>query len=154
MRILDDRRAASWIAGLMAENCESVGFIPEPAVERQYVANGRYVLVIDERGRRTGYALHGAMTYGRSVNIAQHCITDEQRRNGYGEAALREVIERARISGVSAISVRCASTLDSLGFWQAMGFEQREVIPQQGRRKRNLVRLWLPIYAPLYEAAS
>ena len=145
-------KESSWIAGLMAENCETVGFIPEPRVDEYYIRQGYYVLVNDERGRRSGYVLHGKPQYGRPLPIAQHCITDEQRRNGYGEAALRDVIKRADFVGASAISVRCASTNESLGFWLAMGFEVREIVPQQGRRSRDLVRMWLPRNLPLLSA--
>jgi L-amino acid N-acyltransferase YncA len=140
---------ASWIAGLMAENCESVGFIPEPSVDSQYIANGRYVLQLDEAGRRVGYLLHGAPMYGRSLNIAQHCIQGDQRQHGYGEAALNEVIRRAEVAGARAITARCATTLDSLGFWQAMGFHLVDVVPVGKRRGRTIARLYLPLALPL-----
>ena len=147
-------RVASWIAGLMRENYEAVGFIPEPAIQSQYVANERYVLAMDERSRRVGYILHGKPQYGRSLNIAQHCIQDELRRNGNGERALRHLVERARSVDVSVITVRCATDLESLGFWTAQGFELRDIVPGGQRRGRSIARLWLPISAPLFEAAS
>jgi L-amino acid N-acyltransferase YncA len=147
-----DRDVATWIDGLRRENSEALGFLPLVSLEQQYVANGRYVLQHDERGRRVGYLLHGAPQYGRALNISQHCIQYERRQKGYGEQALKELLDRAERAGVSAISVRCATDLESLHFWQAEGFVLRDVVPGGERRQRQIARLWLPLTTPL-EAA-
>lgn len=143
----------SWIAGLMRENYEAVGFLPYVSVEQQYVANGRYVLQQDERGRRVGYLLHGAPEYGRSLNVAQHCIQYDSRTRGYGEQALATLVERAERAGCAGIRARCATDLESVGFWLAQGFELREVIPGGRSRDRRIARLFLPLHAPLLETA-
>ena len=120
---------ASWIAGLMRENYDAVGFIPEPTVDRQYVALGRYVLQEDEAGRLTGYLLHAAPAYGHPLSVAQHCIQYDRRRHGYGEAALRDLIARAEAIGASCVTARVATDLDALGFWLSQGFEVRDIVP-------------------------
>lgn len=150
MNCADSLRLASWIAGLMRENYEAVGFIPEPTVAHQYLANDRAIIANDERGRRAGYLLHGLMIPGRSVNVSQHCISDELRRNGYGEQALRELVLRAERHGVSAISVRCATDLPSLSFWQGQGFRMSKIIDGGQKRNRQIGQLWLPLNAPLW----
>ncbi len=138
----------------MRENYEAVGFIPEPAVAEQYIANNRYLLIDDDHARRCGYLLHGAMQYGRPVNVAQHCIQDELRRNGRGITAVRELVERAAQVGVSVITVRCATDLESLNFWRAAGFQDLGLVKGGARRERTIARLYLPVSAPLFEGLS
>lgn len=38
---------ASWITGLMRENYEAVGFIPEPTVANRYIRQSRYILIVE-----------------------------------------------------------------------------------------------------------
>ncbi len=146
---MDTYDPTSWITGLMRENCESVGFLTYESVRDQYVANGRYVLQADEAGRTVGYLLHGAPRVGRSLNVAQHCIEYDRRRHGYGEQALKALIERAERAGASAIRARVATELDALHFWRAQGFQVRDIVPGGARRGRSIARLWLPLHVPL-----
>ena len=134
----------------MAENYEAVGFIPEPSVERQYVGQQRYILQANERGRPVGYLLHGVMSYGQSLSIAQHCIQVDSRLKGYGEAAVRELIARAEQSGVAAITARCATDLPSLAFWLEQGFVVQRVVPGGDRRSRHIACILLPLALPLF----
>lgn len=143
--------AASWIAGLMRENYDAVGFIPEPTVARQYITQGRYVLQEDEAGKRVGYLLHSAPTYGRPLSIAQHCIQHDRRRHGYGEGALGELISRSRCVGASCITARVGTDLEALDFWMAQGFRLIEIAPGGQKRRRQIARLWLPLALPLFD---
>ena len=142
---------ASWIVGLMRENYDAVGFIPEPTIQRQYVAAQRYVIQADESGRRVGYLLHGAPSYGRPLSVAQHCIQYERRRYGYGEEALSELIRRARLAGASCITARVGTDLEALDFWLAEGFQIREIVPGGTKRERTIARIWLPLGLPLFD---
>jgi GNAT superfamily N-acetyltransferase len=150
----DAERVASWIAGLMRENYEAVGFIPEPCVADRYVAHARYVLQADEAGRRVGYLLHGALRYGRTLSIAQHCIQIDRRRHGYGENALAELVRRAEYIGASCITARVATDLDAVDFWLSQGFEIREVVPGGSKRQRSIARIWLPLALPMFAAMT
>ena len=141
----------SWIAGLMRENYDAVGFLPFEALRDQYIGHERYVLQSDERGRRVGYLLHGSPQAGRSLNVAQHCIQVDRRQNGYGEQALKILIDRAERAGCTAIYVRCATDLESLGFWRGQGFELRDIVSGGKRRNRTIARLWLPLTRPLFD---
>lgn len=140
----------SWIAGLMRENYEAVGFIPDTKLRDHYLAHERYVLQTDESGRRVGYLLHGVPQPGHSLTVAQHCIQVDRRSHGYGEAALAELIERADRVGCPSIRVRCATDLDSLEFWLGQGFRLLEVVPGGVRRQRQIARLWLPRALPMF----
>jgi GNAT superfamily N-acetyltransferase len=136
----------SWIAGLMRHNYEAVGFIPAPTVATQYVQQGRYVLQTDERGRRVGYLLHGKPTPGGILTVAQHCIDLDWRLRGYGEAAFDQVVARARAANCRGLKVRCAATLPSTEFWQAMGLALAKVTHPTNYRQRAvnvyLLDLW------------
>lgn len=141
----------TWIAGLMRENHESLGFIPQTTVESRYLREQRYVLQADEAGRRVGYLLHGSLRYGQPASIAQHCIQFDRQRHGYGEQALQELVARAEAANASAITCRVATDLDALPFWLAEGFEVIEVVPGGKKRDRKIARLWRPLALPLFD---
>lgn len=145
---------ASWIAGLMRANSDALGFVPLPTLEHQYIQAGRYILQRDERGCRVGYLLHGAARAGCPLVITQHCIDGDHRLHGYGDVALRTLIQRATQAGASSIRLRCALDNESLAFWQAEGFVLADIIPGGQARQRQIVRLWLPLDLPLFKEAA
>jgi L-amino acid N-acyltransferase YncA len=147
---MDAARTASWIAGLMRENYEAVGFIPESGVLNKHVRHDRYVIQHDEAGRRVGYLLHGLADSSRQLRVAQHCIQIERRRHGYGENALSELIERAERAGASCITARVATDLEALDFWLSQGFRVRDIVPGGTKRGRSIARIWLPLALPLF----
>jgi GNAT superfamily N-acetyltransferase len=139
-----------WIAGLMAENSDALGFIPITTLQDQYIAQQRYVLQLDECGNKVGYLLHGAIYYGQSVVISQHCIQYEKRLRGYGEMAFAVLLDRARKSGASSIKLRCADDLPAVQFWQNLGFQIRRVVPGGERRRRMIIEMFYPLALPLF----
>jgi hypothetical protein len=145
------RDDVSWITGLMRQNYDAVGFLPEFAIAEQYVANGRYVVQTDERGRKVGYLLHGKPTPGGILTVAQHCIETDKRLRGYGQDAFKVLLERARISNCRAIKVRCASDLPSNEFWQAMGLKRVNVQAGGRKRQRDINVMLLDLWPTLFE---
>lgn len=142
-------RNVSWIAGLMRHNYEAVGFLPESAIEQQYVANGRYVLQADERGRNVGYLLHGKPTPGAILTVAQHCIETDKRLRGYGQEAFKTLLDRAKIANCRAIKVRCAVDLPSNAFWREMGLEIVSVQSGGKHRQRDINVMLLDLWPRL-----
>lgn len=140
----------SWIAGLMAENYEAIGFIPLPTLEAQYIAQQRYILQLDERGNRIGYLLHGTIHYGQPVVISQHCIQYDKRLRGYGEKAFTVLLDRASRGGASSIRLRCADDLPAVQFWQSCGFRAVRVVPGGERRHRMIAEMVYPLALPLF----
>lgn len=139
----------SWIAGLMRENYDAVGFLPYEAVQ-EYMDLGRYILQTDESGIKVGYLLHGKPMPGGILTVAQHCIETDKRLHGHGQEAFKTLLDRARAANCRAIKVRCASDLPSNEFWRAMGLEVVNV--RQGGRKRQrdinvmLLDLWPTLF--------
>lgn len=144
------RMTESWIAGLMAENYDAIGFIPVGTIRDRYLAKQRFILQLDERGRRVGYLLHGAIRYGRPVVISQHCIQYDKRLRGYGEMAFRALLKRANLVGASSIRLRCADDLPALLFWQSIGFQVVQVVPGGEKRRRMIVEMVYPLALPLF----
>jgi len=140
----------TWITGLMRENYDAVGFIPEPSIKFQYIKNSRYVLQCDETGKRVGYLLHGKIQLARSCVVSQHCIQYEKRLKGYGEKAFHILLERAQRIGASSIQLRCADDLPALLFWQNVGFEIMNVVPGGKKRKRMIVCMVYHLSLPLF----
>lgn len=140
---------ANWIAGLMSENTDALGFIPLPTLQYGFVAKHRYILQADERGNSVGYLLHGPVHFGCPVYINQHCIQYEKRLRGYGERAFQELLNRAQQRQASVIRLRCADDLSALQFWQQMGFTILRVVPGGKRRNRMIVEMFFPLNLPL-----
>ena len=141
----------TWITGLMRENYDAVGFIPEPTIRYRYVGQGQYVLQTDERGRRLGYLLHGPLAPGGVCVVTQHVIEADRRLHGYGEAAWQMLLERCRRAGVDTIRLRCASDLPSLEFWRAQGFFVYGSVPGGTHRRREIVKMAYDCGLPLWE---
>lgn len=144
----------SWIAGLMRQNYEAVGFIPIATVQSQYVATGRYVFQSDEAGRPVGYLLHGALRPGRILVVSQHCIDLEKRLHGYGENAFKTVVERARIANCRGIKLHCAADLESNAFWQAMDLHLVSVKTPANKRQRSVNVYMLDLWPSLWESSG
>lgn len=142
----------SWIAGLMRENYEAVGFLPLNSLQSQYAGNGRYILQCDERGNRIGYLLHGNPKPGGILSVAQHCIQFDKRLRGYGEETFHKLILRARHANCRAVKVRCAAGLPSNEFWLAMGLELVKVDDGPNRRKRPINVLLLDLWPTLFKS--
>lgn len=135
----------NWIVGLMRHNYEAVGFVTEPTVRDRYVALGRYVLQTDERGKAVGYLLHGPCKPGRTMTIIQHCIELDKRNRGYGQAAVQEVVRRAKLLNAAGIRLRVASDLEAVQFWQSCGFVPYDVVPGGKKRNRMIIKMCLDL---------
>ncbi len=141
----------SWITGLMAQNYEALGFIPNTTVERRYVAKSRYILQKNKSGRPVGYLLHGVINPGRAVVVSQHCIEYDKRARGYGQLAFEELKRRAQIGNGSSIVLRCAVDLSALDFWQSVGFQIIEVVPGGVARNRLVAKMVYPLTLPIFD---
>lgn len=138
-----------WICGLMRHNYDALGFIPAPTVHHRYVAEQRYILQADERGRNVGYLLHGALRRSRPCVISQHCIDYDYRNRHYGMVAFRRFLERCQRAGCSSIHLRVAEDLPALEFWRACGFQIQGVVPGGQSRARVIVEMTMPLDLPL-----
>jgi hypothetical protein len=143
-------QTSSWIIGLMKTDYAALGFIPEPTIKTQYVANERYIIQLDERGRRVGYLLHGAIRYGKPVVISQAIIDYDKRRSRYGKMTVDRLVRRAEIRYASCIQLRCASDLEAIYFWQSVGFQIVNIVPGGEKRHRHIVKFVRPLTLPLF----
>lgn len=141
----------SWIAGLMRQNTDAVGFIPYAGLERDYVNKGRYIIQRDERGHGVGYLLHGKPTFGGILVVTQHVIELDRQLHGYGAQTFDTLIERAKQANCRAIRVRCAADLPSNEFWRAMGLEVTNVKRVANRRQRDINVMMLDLWPTLWK---
>jgi len=141
---------ANWVAGLMRENYEAVGFIPETTVRDRYIRNDWYILQKDDQGKTVGYLLHGAIQTGKPVAVSQHCIQYEKRLHGHGRQALLTLISRCQKVGASSIHLRCANNLPAVEFWQSCGFTVSGIVAGGQKRQRMIIEMNLPLNLPLF----
>jgi GNAT superfamily N-acetyltransferase len=143
-----------FICGLMKQNTDALGFIPNTTIRDRFVAREWYILQRDECGKPVGYLLHGSVRYGQPCYVSQHCIELDKRLRGYGAQAVQVLIDRCQRVGASSIYLRCGEDLPALQFWQALGFQVLEIIPGGERRQRMIVRMALPLELPLLSLAE
>jgi GNAT superfamily N-acetyltransferase len=141
-----------FILGLMRQNTNALGFIPDGSIEHQYVANGRHIIQT-ERGRPVGYILHGKPTAGGVLTIAQACIEYDKREKGYGIDVVNTLIERAKQTNCRAITLRCAEDLAANAFWKMTGFEHTSTLTVANTRRRKLNVYTLDLWPTLWRAA-
>ena len=145
----------AYIVGLMRENYEAVGFLPEPTIRARYVQREHYILQYDERGRVVGYLLHGPLIPGHVAVVTQHVIALDQRLHGYGAHAVQTLLARCRQVGVDTVRLHCAEDLPSCHFWQHQGFRIYRHLSGGTARQRSILALAyafpLPLFAPFTE---
>lgn len=139
----------SWIAGLMRQNYDAVGFLPYQALH-YYASTERYILQPDERGRNVGYLLHGKPTPGGILVVTQHVIDFDKRLQGYGQQAFETLVSRARSANCRAIRVACAADLPSNDFWRAMGLELVRIDHRANKRQRDVNVMVLDLWPRLF----
>lgn len=139
----------SFIIGLMQQNTDALGFIPEPTVRQRY--DERYIIQTDDYGRKRGYLLHGSPAPGGVLTIAQACIEFNHRRNGFGFSVVQQLIDRADAAQVRAIKLRCADDLEANRFWKAAGFELTKQEYPHNRRQRIINTYLLDMWPTLFD---
>jgi N-acetylglutamate synthase-like GNAT family acetyltransferase len=149
-----------YIDGLRRKESESLSFLPLSAYEREI--EGGKVTVAEENGDLVGFLY---ATHNKGVaRVYQVAIQEDARR--MERASL--LVESAQEDTDWLISLRCASDLDAVDFWGALGFEltdkegakppqwkSRESTRFTNRRGRVMLRfqkvvggLWLPKTGP------
>lgn len=129
---------AAFITGLMRQNTDALGFIPETAIQRRFVPKGHYVLQQNRQAKPIGYLLHGPVNNFRILHVHQTCIELDRRNRGFGQQAVATLIERATQHNARLILLKCATDLDAIHFWRSCGFLQTHVSTGGTRRKRQL----------------
>ncbi len=126
---------------LQRANRESVGGLPQPAIEER-LARGTLVLgVLNDEPM--GYLM---WDYRRGdVRIPQACIQYDARRRKYGEAMVAWLVQR--YPDANEVRLRCAADLEANLFWQDMGFVCSGVL-KGGSRRGRLVNAWTLWLAP------
>ena len=133
----DDLR---YVVSLMRANRESVGGMPEPAIQER-IDRGT-VLLAEINADPVGYVLYDLR--GGVLRIPQACIQYDARRRQHGEALIRAMLAR-HIDGLREVSLRCAADLEANVFWRDMGFTCVGNVPGGKRRGRtiNVWAMWL-----------
>ena len=129
----------AFICGLMRKNTDALGFIPETAIQRRFVPAGNYVIQHNRHGKAIGYLVHGPVDAFRILHVHQTCIELDRRNRGFGQAAVKTLIERATRHQARRILLKCAADLEAIPFWISTGFLPTHVATGGRRRQRKLV---------------
>lgn len=135
----------AYICGLMRENTNAVGFIPEPAIRGRFVKTGRYILQQDRWGKVVGYLIYGPVSPDGTLRVHQAAIELDKRFKHFGQMAIIELINRARKLGARRVFLRCAEDLEAVVFWHQCGFLATHFSTGGQRRTRTIVNFRLDL---------
>lgn len=131
----------AYVMGLQRANRESVGGLPQPAIEDR-IRRGTLTLAL-LNGEPCGYLM---WDYRDTVlRIPQACIQYDARRREYGKALWLRVLSLC--PDVSEARLRCAADIDANLFWQEMGFGCVRVV-KGGARRGRLLNVWRQWFGP------
>lgn len=134
-----------FICGLMRQNTDALGFIPRPTVRDRFVPRGQYLIQLNRFRKPIGYLIHGPLHPDGSVYIHQAVIDLHRRNRHFGNQMVNQLVARATRNSAGLLRLRCASDLDAVAFWTALGFQPKETTPGGHRRRRDVIRFELPL---------
>lgn len=141
----------AFITGLMRDDYDAVGFIPAPKIASYYIANGQYAIQRDRRGRRVGYILHGKPTPNGILSITQAIVEVDRRGQGFGDSAVKTVLDRAVAGGCRAVKLRCGEDLSANEFWRREGFLVTKINRPENKRKRAINTYMMELRPGLFD---
>ncbi len=130
-----------YLMSLMRANRESVGGLPEPAIQER-IDRGT-VLLAEINEDPVGYLLYDFRQ--GCLRIPQACIQYDARRRKHGEALVASLLQRH--AEADEISLRCAADLEANVFWRDMGFTCVGTLPG-GRRRGRTINCWAKWLTP------
>ena len=139
---------AVYIARLMKDNSDALGFMPEAGI-RRHVAGGCYLVASDHCGRPVGFLMHTPLKRGRLVRVSMQCVEKCQRSKGYGSRLWQAFAEQAADAQCLGITLKCAADLAANAFWVAQGLELVVVQHRENRRARAVNVYYLGLRPPL-----
>lgn len=125
----------AYVMALQRANRESVGGLPQPAIEDRLLRGTLALGTIN--GDPSGYLMYDYRD--GLLRIPQACIQYDARRRTYGEALFAWVL--AQYPTIAEARIRCAADLEANLFWQSMGFDCVSVV-QGGSRRGRLINVW------------
>lgn len=140
----------SYIDKLQKQNADDLAFYPINTLQEALETG--HIIVGEENGDPAGYLWHGPVRSSHPVVIYQACIDYDLRRRQLGHNMVRQLIDRGKVSGATAIRLRCASSSDSTQFWQAIGFYVTNVTQGGRKRNRSINHFWTDLRPTLLTA--
>ena len=136
-----------YIDHLQKKNAEDLAFYPLSGLEKE-IERHRITLAI-VNGSSAGYLYYGVPR--ESLKIHQACIEYDLRGQWYGAGLVSNLENMCKMKGCMSIRLRCASSLDSNGFWEKMGYKCTSVQPGGGSRMRD-INVWIKnLQEPLFQ---
>ncbi|MCD7928541.1 MAG: GNAT family N-acetyltransferase [Clostridiales bacterium] len=101
----------------MIEKFQSV-----PALREQLAQGYQYYFVEDDEGERMGFLAF--YPRGKELYLSKFYLKKERRGRGYAREMLAFVVDRARESGLSAVTLNVNRHNDAIAAYERMGFVQ------------------------------
>ncbi len=146
-------RTVKYVSTLQNQECHSVGFLPHAALD-EYDQRGQIVLAA-ENDDPCGYLIYYDGRTGNrpkkhpnAIRLRQIAIDDRVRRIYHGTGLISRLIYHAQANHFPRLELWCATDLDAVKFWRALGFtEGRTRIG--GDKNGRIHTLWtLPVPQP------
>lgn len=124
----------SQIVNLADQNTETLGFVPEQALQKA-AKERRLIAAVDPQLGVLGYAWYSSSR--RDVARIHHlCVAETARKSGIGQRLVQEIKERTQSR--SCIVLNCRRDFDAHRFWPKMGFVAIGEKPGRGKQETTL----------------
>lgn len=125
-----------YIDKLQRANADDLAFYPLSTLG-DALADG-HIIGCEDNGEAAGYLWYGALRGGYDVIIYQACVDYDSRRRHLGWEMVGELTRLATAAGATGVRLKCASSAESNGFWQAAGFQCVRVTTGGVKRGRDI----------------
>lgn len=113
---------------------EEIGFIPSPKLA--WLCDRNQIALSVCNGDLCGFVVHGRT--GPVLKIWQIWMRSDARRIEYGTALLEHVVRTSTKHDIYGISLRCATDLPAIAFWEQLRFLRSKTVRGGVSRKRSI----------------
>jgi GNAT superfamily N-acetyltransferase len=151
-------RDIPFLLDLARRESENLGFLPagtyEGAVSRtaQHARPNDRLWVAEVNADLVGFMYATPGDVGGTLKVVQVCMRPDARRFAYASALVAEAEAHATALQRMGVGLRVATDIDATLFWDALGYQVRDVVRGGARRQRVLERRYKPLPGGLWGA--
>lgn len=136
----------NYVSSLQKKEYQSVGFLPHAALDEYH--ERRQIILADENDDPCGYMIfydgrsgNRPKNHPDAIRLRQIAIDDRVRRIYHGTGLISRLIYHAQANNFQRLELWCATDLNAVKFWRALGFTEGKV-RVGGDKDGRLHALW------------
>lgn len=140
-----------YVTALQTRECHSVGFLTRTALTEYH--ERRQILLAAENDDPCGYLIYYDGRHGNrpknhptAIRIRQIAVEDPLRRIAHATGLISRLIYHAQTTRFDRLELWCATDLDAMKFWRALGFTQGKI--RVGGNKNGRIHAFWSLAVP------